>query len=158
MKKTILIMLVILLFSPLITALDSGLPMACGGDSELIIGCLGDEELIWIGIGPLVDIPTQTVGTGPEHTTIEKPIEVIKEEPFLFFSIIDVSFLRSLGLEPEDLWLIYGILIIFILFLFLYFRKRKCNKCKKKFKRKELTEYEKKHYCKECLEEIKKES
>lgn len=147
MKLNCLIIAFLILNISLVLSLDSDTPLVCGGDNETIIACLGDEELTFLGYFP------EEVGVGGGTPETPKPPKVL--EPFLLFGFLDISFLRRYGLGSEDLLLIYIILAAFILCLFLWLRKRKCDECKKRFKYKELTKYEEKYYCKECLEEIK---
>jgi len=149
-------LILIILSICLVNALDSSTPLVCGGDNETVILCLSSETINFFGY----DFPEEGGGFGSdtepyETHTLPTPTPPIVLEPFLLLGIIDISFLRKIGLEPEDLWLIYGILIIFILCICLYIRKRKCDKCKKRFRYKDLTKYKEKHYCNECLKKVK---
>lgn len=156
MKRLNCLIIFLILNIGLVLSLGVQTPLVCGGDDETIIMCLGDEELSFLGY----DVPGEGEGEGddtaPRETHTEpEPTPPIVLEPFLLFGIIDISFLRSYGLEPGDLWLIYGILVIFILCLFLWLRKRKCDKCKKRFKRIDLIRYKEKCYCEKCLRGMK---
>lgn len=157
MKKLFLIFLILLINLNLVLSLDSSTPLICGGDAQTLVVCLGDESLTFLGL----DVPEGGEGFGgtpgvEETHTEPEPTPPIILEPFLLFGIIDISFLKDYGLGPEDLWLIYGVLVIFILCLCLWLRKRKCDKCKKRFRYKDLTKYKNKYYCDKCLAKMEK--
>lgn len=160
MKHHLITTILVIIFSIcLVNALSPSTPLVCGTDEsgEIIISCLGNEELTFFGL----DLPEEVGGfgsdEGPDEThTLPTPIPRIEVEPFLLFGIIPMPFLNYIGLNKEDWLLIYGLLVISGGFLFLWLRKRKCEECKKKFKRKDLTQYKGKSYCEKCLKKLEK--
>lgn len=153
-KKNLVCFLLIVLVLPLVSALDQETILTCGGDNETIILCLGDEQHAFIG----TEFPSgggQQPGSGPDSTESkpdrpEPEPEIEVEEPIIIFSI-DFSFLKGLGFGPEDKVLIVILFCIFILCIILILRKRKCDKCKKRFKNRDLNKKGKEILCDKCL-------
>jgi len=115
MKKILLALLVGIFLISFISPLDEQLPQVCGGDDQLIIACIGDEQLTFLaGLEPSVGGPGGGGGGAIVNITEEEVPPVIVKK------VID--------------WVLATLcaILCFILFL-LIFRKKKCEKCKKRY-------------------------
>jgi len=126
-----------------VSALSQQLPICWGLEGNhtgALIVCDFGPELFFIGS----DIPEEALwtgsGEGADHLEV-KP--VIPEE------VIPVS-----ELEKQRKLFLWISIPLGCCFLFLIFGKKRCDYCKKRFKRKNLIVYQKNYYCKECLEKI----
>ena len=119
-----------------ISALDAELPSCQGGDEELII-CFGDEGLTWLaGLLPSVG----GGGGGSIEPIVEKPeIPVVVEKKIIDWVLISLC-----------------VILCFILCL-LIFRKKKCSRCGKRFRKRDMKKYNNKWYCKSCYGKLRKQ-
>ncbi len=127
MKKILFFIIGILLILPLVSALDYGLPISCGGDEQLVIMCgPADINLTWLSR----EVPPEVwsgIGGGGVEVDIEdeEEVEEPEEEKFIFplFSILGLD---KIEYDDPEFWGFMLILFFLpILFIFIYKKKKK---------------------------------
>ena len=102
--NVILIGFLILFSIFLVSALESELPIPCGGDGELIIGCFGDDGLIWLS----GDVPTPSGPGGGGGGTITIPEEIYQVSFDIFathigdYNVTDIIIVSASPIEFEE--------------------------------------------------------